>query len=216
MSDRLTEPAVVTGRPRSLAGDAWHDLRRSRVFWIASGLIVVVLLLVIGSVLAVPRRHERTVLLIATMLTIVAALTTTAVPLWITTGPGTVQRDWIGVLEVPEVRAAVVTLAVLVPIVGAGLVRPGRIAWAVIACISCYAAYAVVLVGTSSTFPFYPDELAQSPALPTTWGAGVNGLFILVAFLPMIAVTRVVCADRAAARRARRPALVPDDPLPVR
>jgi len=45
MSDRLTEPAVVTGRPRSLAGDAWHDLRRSKVFWIASVLIVVVLLM---------------------------------------------------------------------------------------------------------------------------------------------------------------------------
>jgi peptide/nickel transport system permease protein/oligopeptide transport system permease protein len=32
-------------KPRSLAGDAWHDLRRSKVFWIASVLVVVILLM---------------------------------------------------------------------------------------------------------------------------------------------------------------------------
>jgi oligopeptide transport system permease protein len=33
------------GRPRSLAGDAWLDLRRSKVFWIAAALVAVVLLM---------------------------------------------------------------------------------------------------------------------------------------------------------------------------
>ena len=188
-------------------------------------LIVVVLLLVIGMVLAVPRRHERTVLLIATMVTIVAALTTSTVPRWVTTGPGAAQRDWIGVLEVPDVRLAVVTLAVLVPIIGAGLLRPRRTAWSVIACISCYAAYFVVIIDSSAGLPLYPDKASD-------WGAGVTGLFILAVFLPMVAVTRVVCADAVAARRARPtttrlepgpvpddivvPELVPDDPPPIR
>ena len=33
------------GRPRSLAGDAWLDLRRSAVFWIAAVLVAVILLM---------------------------------------------------------------------------------------------------------------------------------------------------------------------------
>ncbi|MET0492419.1 MAG: hypothetical protein ABW000_04735 [Actinoplanes sp.] len=199
---------------------------------LSMALIVVVLLLVIGGVLAVPRRHERTVLLIATMVTIVAALTTSAVPRWVTTGPATAERDWIGVLELPDLRLAVVTLAVLVPIIGAGLLRPRRIVWSVIACIASYAAYFIVIVDSSSGLPLYPDEATDTSALPTDWGAGVTGLFILVVFLPMVAVTRVVCADAAAARRARPPTtglepgpvpddivvpdLVPDDPPPLR
>jgi peptide/nickel transport system permease protein/oligopeptide transport system permease protein len=32
-------------KPRSLAGDAWHDLRRSKIFWVAAVLIVVILLM---------------------------------------------------------------------------------------------------------------------------------------------------------------------------
>jgi len=31
------------GKPRSLAGDAWHDLRRNKIFWIAAVLVVLVL-----------------------------------------------------------------------------------------------------------------------------------------------------------------------------
>ena len=34
-----------TGRPRSLAGDAWLDLRASKVFWIAAVLVALVLLM---------------------------------------------------------------------------------------------------------------------------------------------------------------------------
>ncbi len=34
-----------SGRPRSLAGDAWLDLRSSKVFWIAAVLVVVILLM---------------------------------------------------------------------------------------------------------------------------------------------------------------------------
>ncbi|GAA0533880.1 ABC transporter permease [Paractinoplanes ferrugineus] len=33
------------GKPRSLAGDAWHDLRRSKIFWLAAVLIAVILLM---------------------------------------------------------------------------------------------------------------------------------------------------------------------------
>src|SRR5690349_20347047 len=32
-------------KPRSLAGDAWHDLRRNKIFWIAGILVVVVVLM---------------------------------------------------------------------------------------------------------------------------------------------------------------------------
>jgi peptide/nickel transport system permease protein/oligopeptide transport system permease protein len=35
----------AAGRSRSLSADAWHDLRRSKIFWTASVLIVVVLLM---------------------------------------------------------------------------------------------------------------------------------------------------------------------------
>jgi peptide/nickel transport system permease protein/oligopeptide transport system permease protein len=50
----MSDPAAVTGaaglataadRPRGLAGDAWRDLRRSKVFWIAAVLVVVFLLM---------------------------------------------------------------------------------------------------------------------------------------------------------------------------
>ena len=52
MSERATvtaprhaEPAARTGKNRSLAGDAWHDLRRNKVFWIAVVLVAVVVLM---------------------------------------------------------------------------------------------------------------------------------------------------------------------------
>src|SRR3954451_5045573 len=32
-------------KPRSLAGDAWIDLRRSKIFWIAAVLVVIILLM---------------------------------------------------------------------------------------------------------------------------------------------------------------------------
>jgi len=34
-------------KPRSLAGDAWHDLRRNKIFWIAALLVVVVLVMAV-------------------------------------------------------------------------------------------------------------------------------------------------------------------------
>ncbi|MGX6602750.1 ABC transporter permease [Micromonosporaceae bacterium Da 78-11] len=42
-----TEPrhADKQGKPRSLAGDAWIDLRKSKIFWIASVLVLVILLM---------------------------------------------------------------------------------------------------------------------------------------------------------------------------
>jgi peptide/nickel transport system permease protein/oligopeptide transport system permease protein len=41
-----TRPDDVTAtKPRSLAGDAWRDLRRSKVFWIAAVLVAVILLM---------------------------------------------------------------------------------------------------------------------------------------------------------------------------
>jgi oligopeptide transport system permease protein len=42
----VTRPDDVTAtKPRSLAGDAWRDLRRSKVFWIAAVLVAVILLM---------------------------------------------------------------------------------------------------------------------------------------------------------------------------
>lgn len=45
-----TQPIVPAGpikqdKPRSLAGDAWRDLRRSKIFWFAAVLVVVVLVM---------------------------------------------------------------------------------------------------------------------------------------------------------------------------
>ncbi|GIM92749.1 ABC transporter permease [Paractinoplanes toevensis] len=43
----MSETALLEspGKPRGLAGDAWHDLRRSKIFWLAAVLIVVILLM---------------------------------------------------------------------------------------------------------------------------------------------------------------------------
>jgi oligopeptide transport system permease protein len=44
-----TEPRHVEkqNKPRSLAGDAWIDLRKSKIFWIATVLVVIILLMAI-------------------------------------------------------------------------------------------------------------------------------------------------------------------------
>jgi peptide/nickel transport system permease protein/oligopeptide transport system permease protein len=49
--DPAAEPRHIPGKnenkPRSLAGDAWNDLRRSKIFWVAAVLVVVVLLMAV-------------------------------------------------------------------------------------------------------------------------------------------------------------------------
>jgi oligopeptide transport system permease protein len=42
---RQSEPVTRTEKSRSLAGDAWHDLRRNKVFWIAVVLVAVLLVM---------------------------------------------------------------------------------------------------------------------------------------------------------------------------
>ncbi|MFD0742701.1 hypothetical protein ACFQ1L_13490 [Phytohabitans flavus] len=178
-------------------------------------LIVVFLLLVVGGVLAFPRRHERTVLLIATMVNIAAALTTPLAAVWVTTGPGTAKRDWFWTSELLAAAGpTVVALVVMVPILGAGLfLRPGgaaqgwRVVWAITASIYCYVAYFVVMIDTSSGPPLHDEDVPDSAAFPTDWGVGVIGPFSLVVFLPLIVVIRVVCADSAAVKRAAIKAL---------
>jgi oligopeptide transport system permease protein len=44
MSDP-TMLATAEGRPRSLAGDAWNDLRRHKIFWASAALVLVILLM---------------------------------------------------------------------------------------------------------------------------------------------------------------------------
>jgi oligopeptide transport system permease protein len=44
MSDP-TMLATAEGRPRSLAGDAWADLRRHKIFWASAALVLVILLM---------------------------------------------------------------------------------------------------------------------------------------------------------------------------
>jgi oligopeptide transport system permease protein len=39
------QPLDRRDKPRSLAGDAWNDLRRNKIFWVAAVLVVVVLLM---------------------------------------------------------------------------------------------------------------------------------------------------------------------------
>jgi peptide/nickel transport system permease protein/oligopeptide transport system permease protein len=41
----ITEPGPKQQRVRSLAGDAWYDLRRNPIFWVASVLVLVVVLM---------------------------------------------------------------------------------------------------------------------------------------------------------------------------
>jgi oligopeptide transport system permease protein len=41
------ESAVSREKPRSLAGDAWRDLRRNKIFWVASFLVVVFVVMAI-------------------------------------------------------------------------------------------------------------------------------------------------------------------------
>jgi oligopeptide transport system permease protein len=40
-----TEDDAEVGAPRSLSGDAWHDLRRNPVFWIASAIVLLMVLM---------------------------------------------------------------------------------------------------------------------------------------------------------------------------
>ncbi|MDI6098465.1 ABC transporter permease [Actinoplanes sp. NEAU-A12] len=44
----MAEAPAGSGRPRSLAGDAWHDLRRNKIFWASSVLVLVVLLMALA------------------------------------------------------------------------------------------------------------------------------------------------------------------------
>jgi len=39
------QPADKRDKPRSLAGDAWNDLRRSKIFWFAAVLVVIILVI---------------------------------------------------------------------------------------------------------------------------------------------------------------------------
>ncbi|MBW6432578.1 ABC transporter permease [Actinoplanes hulinensis] len=41
----VAEAPDVSGRSRSLAGDAWADLRRNKIFWVSAVLVVVILLM---------------------------------------------------------------------------------------------------------------------------------------------------------------------------
>ena len=41
------QSAAPGGKSRSLAADAWHDLRRSKIFWAALVIIVIVVLMAI-------------------------------------------------------------------------------------------------------------------------------------------------------------------------
>lgn len=174
-------------------------------------LTLMFLLLTIGVVVAVPRRHERGVLLTAAMVSAVTALTTTTVTVWVTTGPQTARRDW---TWMPALLAAakptVVVLAVMVPILAVGLLlRPGgrlprawRVTWATAACLYCYGSFFVILIDTASGFPLHPHDTATVAAPPTHWGVGLTELFALPALLPLVVMIRVVCADARVVKRA--------------
>jgi oligopeptide transport system permease protein len=44
---RRTDRTARPGKPRSLAADAWHDLRRNKLFWLAAILVALVLLMAV-------------------------------------------------------------------------------------------------------------------------------------------------------------------------
>jgi len=44
-TDTEPRPRAKKDKPRSLAGDAWNDLRKSKIFWVASFLVFVVVLM---------------------------------------------------------------------------------------------------------------------------------------------------------------------------
>ena len=57
-------------------------------------MVAAFILLMLGTLLLVPRRHERTVLIVSTMVLITASLLLPATA-WRTSGPRTVQRGWL-------------------------------------------------------------------------------------------------------------------------
>lgn len=176
-------------------------------------LVVVFLLLMIGCVLAAPRRHERSVLLTATMVNAAAGLAATVRPIWITTGPQTVEPDWYVLPDlVKNETASAVALAALVPLLGIGLLLPPErrtrrgwaVAWAATACVFCYASYGVMMVELSSAnWSLGSGEVGGVSPLPAGPGAGITGLLVLAIFLPLVASTRVAFADAAARKQAR-------------
>lgn len=55
----MSEPAIPATEelviaPRSLSGDAWHELRRSPVFWIASAIVLLMVMLAVAPALFSP------------------------------------------------------------------------------------------------------------------------------------------------------------------
>ncbi|MET0492418.1 MAG: hypothetical protein ABW000_04730 [Actinoplanes sp.] len=192
---------------------------------LSAALIVMFLLLVIGALLAVPRHHARTVLLIAAMVIIVAALTTTTATLWTTSGPRAAEYDWVWL---PRPGPAYVALAVLAPVLGAGLLvrpdghapRPWRIAWTITAGVCGLATFTVIGGELSAGAPLYLQAATPSGALPTDWGVAANAMFGLATLFPFAVIVQVLFADSRADRHAAgitmgdRPSTPPPAPEP--
>ncbi|MBB4753740.1 hypothetical protein [Actinoplanes lobatus] len=175
-----------------------------------SAIVVLGLLALIGCLLVFSQRHERTILIVATMVCAVAAVLTARVREWVTSGPGTaeVAGSW------PDGwftgRLTVVVLAVLVLMFAVSLRlragQPGAVAWGTIVAACSLAAFYLIMFDTVEEPPLYPYSADETTALPTNPGISVAGLLLLAMYLPLPVAIRVNCIDRF-----RRPEPVPDD-----
>ncbi|MBO3743205.1 hypothetical protein [Actinoplanes flavus] len=181
-----------------------------------SAIMVLFLLALIGCLLAFGRRHERTVLIVATMVCAVAGVLTARVRQWVTSGPETAEvvGSW------PDGwftgRVTVVVLAVLVLMFAVSLrLRPGQrgaAAWGMVVAACSLAAFYLIMFDTVEKPPLYPYSADETTALPTNPGVNVAGLLLLAMYLPLPVAIRVACIDRF--RRPPeppRPEPVPDD-----
>jgi hypothetical protein len=199
---RLADPAGVPG-PALTETDSGG---------LGAALVVVFLLLVIGCVLAVPRRHERSVLLTAAIVNVVAGVSASPTSIWVTTGPQTVEADWYRLSDLfKNETVSAVVLGALVPLLGIGLLLPPQrlarrgwaVAWAATACVCCYASNIAVMIDLAFTnWSPISGEVKDAPPLIAP-GAGITGLLLLVIFLPLIVSVRVAFADAAARRKTK-------------
>ncbi|GAA0429848.1 hypothetical protein Aca07nite_38410 [Actinoplanes capillaceus] len=181
-----------------------------------SAIMVLGLLALIGCLLFFGRRHERTVLIVATMVVAVAGVLTARVREWVASGPATAEvvgrwpDGWF------TGRLTVVILAVLVLMFAVTLrLRPGQsgaVKWGMLVAVCSFVAFYLIMFDTVEKPPLYPYSADETTALPTNPGINVAGLLLLSMYLPLPVAIRVACIDRF--RRAPeppRPEPVPDD-----
>jgi len=204
----------VAERTASDGLGTYLGLAETRAEGLIPAMTATFLLLMLGPLLALPRRYERTALIVSTMALIVVALVLPSSTVWVTTGPQTVDRVWNwfpGYLD--YALWVVVVMLVLLALLGAGLfTRPGgRVSrdwgvgwtWAVFLLWSVGSGGTVFLADPSYS-PLLDHEPFDYSTPPADQGVVLSGLLVLAWLLPGVVVGRVAIADWRAARAIDR------------